>query len=102
MYLKTILASSIFPFETNHLGLSGMKMNPQNWIAEGTAAKPNIHFHPCSVCEKSPQITAATNWPKVMIKVLQETKRPRNFGGDASEMYMGTDMEAKPIRKDQL
>ncbi len=30
---KTFLASSIFPFETSHLGDSGMKENPINWIA---------------------------------------------------------------------
>ena len=74
-----------------------MKINPTNCNAEGIAANPNIYFQPWSVLEKTPHTQAATNWPKVITRTLQETNNPLKCGGEASEMYMGTDMEAKPI-----
>ena len=70
---------------------------PTNWITEGTAANPSMYFQPFSVCEKAPQTQAATNWPKVTTKIFEETKSPLNWGGDASDMYIGTDMDDKPI-----
>ena len=62
-----------------------------------TTIIPNIYFQPWSVFEKTPHTQAATNWPKVITRTLQDTNNPLKCGGEASEMYMGTDIEAKPI-----
>ena len=61
------------------------------------AASPNMYFQPWSVLEKAPQTQAAINWPKVMIRTLQDTNNPLRWGGEASEMYIGTDIDANPI-----
>lgn len=44
IFFRAFVASSTRPWPTSHLGLSGKKRNPKNWITLGTPAIPNIYL----------------------------------------------------------
>lgn len=78
--------SSNLPFDTSHLGDSGINTNPMNCRTAGTPARPSMYLQPTGCFENAPQTQAAVNWPKVMTRTVVLTRRPRTLGGAASLM----------------